>query len=134
MDTGSKVLIVGGVLNIALSFLLGVGLARRRTASPIEASRFLLVAHEGAVLQGIMLLSLAFALALSDLSAGWETLAAWLLVVAATMQVTAALLNFRGGIADQFAEKSTGLRLNQVQAVLALAGLGIIVVGTLKGI
>lgn len=134
MDTAVKVLIVGGTLNVAASFLIGMALARRRRSAPVDAHRFLLVAHEGALFEGIMLLALTLALGLSDLSSGLETLAAWLLVAASVFSVASALTNWRTGTQDQFAERSPGLKLAVVNATLATGGIGIIVVGVLTGL
>lgn len=117
-----------------MSFLLGAALARRRRTAPISTHSFLLVAHEGALFEGIMLLALTLALGLADLRPGLETFAAWLLVAASGFSVASALTNWRKGVQDQFAERSAGLRLAVINALLATTGITIILVGVIKGL
>ena len=56
MEIAAKILIVGGVLNLAYSFLTGLLLANTRRRSP-AASKYLVFAHVGPLMQGPMLLT-----------------------------------------------------------------------------
>ena len=55
METAAKILIVGGILNLAYGFLTGVFLAGARKKAP-TASKYLILAHTGPLMQGPMLL------------------------------------------------------------------------------
>lgn len=134
MDTASKVLVVGGVLNIAFGLGLGFVLARARQRDPAAPQALLLKVHEIALLEGILLLALTWALALSDLSAGLETAAAALLVAASVLQDGSAFVNWRQRVENQFAARSVGLRLASINAALATAGIAILVVGVFAGL
>lgn len=134
MDTAAKILIVGGVLNIAASFLMGIALAGRRRTEPAQGLRTLLVVHQAAVMQGSMLLALTFAIGLSDLGDAWETAAAVLLVAGSLFNMSGNFLNYRGRVEDQFAGKAVGLRLNVVNSLLATPGIAILLVGVITGL
>lgn len=81
-----------------------------------------------------MLLALAVALPLSDLSPDLETLAAALLVASSAFQDGSAILNWLQGVKDQFVQRSPGLTLGTINAVLATAGLAILLVGVFRGL
>ena len=134
MDTASKVLIVGGVMNLALSFVLGFLLSRQRLADPQKDARLLLQTHRVTLWEGFMLLGLVFAVQLSTLSPGLELGAAWLLVASAAFQDAGAITNWLRLTQDYFAERSLGLYLNVINAVLGTIGLAILIVGVFKGL
>jgi hypothetical protein len=131
-NPAARVLVVGGVANLLLSFLLGWVLAARRMTSPIEAHRWLLTAHEVSLQEGLMLLGLAFALGYVRLSAGWALSSAWLLVLASALQDFSGIVNAWSGTRDQFAERSAGWVLATLNAVTNSAGLLIIAWGVLR--
>src|SRR4051812_3252766 len=81
----AHLLVVGGVANLVLSFLLGWVLAGRRLKSAMEPHRWLLTAHEVALQEGLMLLGLAFAMGFARLPPGSAIAAAWLLIVASAL-------------------------------------------------
>ena len=134
MPAAEKVLITGGVAAVTVSLLLGLNLARLRQSRPLLEVHPWLAAHQTALLQGLMMLGLSVAVGLSSLSSGWESLAAWLIVVGATMSTLANLANASQRVQDQFAQRSLGLRLNTVQAILVLPGVVILLIGVLRGI
>ena len=68
--TAEKVLIVGGTLSLAFSFVIGFILSRARLKDPSADHAWLLQAHRVALWEGFMLLGLVFAVALSSLSPG----------------------------------------------------------------
>jgi hypothetical protein len=131
----AKILIVGGVLNIALSFVVGFVWGRKRMRDPMgEVPPYLELSHRMALWEGFMLLGLVFAVLLSDLRAAVETVAAYLLVASSVFQDASVLLNWRQGVRDQFAERSFGQTLATINSVLAAVGLAILIVGIFKGL
>lgn len=134
MSTAQKLLIVGGVANLVLSFALGWVLSAVRMKGPLAPHRWLLIAHEVSLQEGLMLLGLAVATAVADLPAGWLIAGAGLLVAASLFQDLSGVVNWLRRTDDQFAERSTGWRLASVNAVLNTAGLAIVVVGVVRGV
>ena len=132
--TAEKVLIVGGTLSLVFSFVMGFILSRARLRDPSADHGWLLQAHRVALWEGFMLLGLVFAVELSTLSPGLETLAAWLLVAAAALQAASAIANLVQGIPDQFVERRLGYQLAATNAVLGAIGLVILLVGVFKGL
>lgn len=134
MDTTTKILIVGGVLNIAYGTLLGLPIALIRQNQPTY-SRYLRLAHVSALLWGPILISLAAALPLSRLSDGLEQLAAWLLVAASILGATKDTLNWRLGITDEFAHRrSLPFLLGTLGAIGAVVGIVLISIGVVIGV
>jgi hypothetical protein len=129
----AHVLVVGGVANLVLSFLLGWLLSARRMREPIDSYRWLLTAHEISLQEGVMLLGLAVALPWAHLPGWCAELAAWLLVVGSLFQDFSSIVNWLRGTRDQFAERSAGWVLASVNAVINTAGLGIVAVGVARG-
>ena len=133
MDAAAKVLIVGGVLNLAYGVLTGLALTNVRMRSP-EAPRYLTLAHIGPLMQGPMLLGLAVALGLSSLAGGIETLAAWLLVAGSIGIAAGDTLNWLGNAGDAFAERSPGFVLQVIGGPLTGVGLLIVLIGVFRGL
>jgi len=133
MDTAAKILIVGGVLNLAYGFLTGFVLGNTRMKSP-EAPKYLILAHTGPLMQGPILLGLAVAVSLSDLSGWLETMGASLLVASSALLNGGNTLNWLQGVQDEFAERPVGHALTSASALLATAGLAILVVGVFAGL
>jgi hypothetical protein len=132
--SAEKVLIVGGTLSLVFSFVIGFVLSRARLKDPAADHAWLLQAHRVALWEGFMLLGLVFAVELSTLSQGWETLAASLLVAAAALQAASAIANLVQGIPDQFVQRRLGYQLAAANAGLGAVGLVILVVGVFKGL
>ena len=135
MDTASKVLVVGGLLNLMYGFLTGFPAALIRRRQP-EMPRHLRFAHIGPLMQGPMLLGLVFAVQLSDLSNGLETVAAWLLAVGAGVLALGDTLLWLRGTTDSFAERPPpfGAVLTGGASVVETVGLGILLVGVFAGL
>jgi len=129
-----RVLVLGGMANLVLSFALGWVLSLKRMKGPLEPHRWLLVAHEVSLQEGMMLLGLAFAALFVDLPTAAATAAAVLLVAASVFQDASGIVNWLRRTGDQFAEKSTGWLLASVNAVLNTAGLAILTVGVVRGL
>jgi len=133
METAAKVLVLGGVLNLAYGFALGVAMARARTTAP-EAPRYLVLAHVGPLMQGPMLLALTIALALSTLSPGWEQLAAWSLVAGSAGVAAGDTMHWRSGTADAFATRGPGFSLQSAGAGASSLGLALVLIGVVQGV
>jgi hypothetical protein len=128
------ILVVGGVANLVLSFLLGWVLSSKRLKGPMEPHHWLLVAHEVSLQEGLMLLGLGFALGFARMSSTMAIGSAWLLVAASFFQDFSGILNWLRGTKDQFAEKSTGWVLASINAVLNTAGLAGVAYGVARGL
>lgn len=122
------------MLNLALSFLLGWALSMKRMKEPLDKHRWLLIAHEVSLQEGMMLLGLAYALQFANLSGSLATLGAWLLVLGAAFQDLSGILNWLRDIDDQFRAKSAGWLSATINALLNTAGLGIVTYGILSGL
>ncbi|MEZ4364820.1 MAG: hypothetical protein R2939_00870 [Kofleriaceae bacterium] len=133
-STAVKVLVLGGVGNLVLSFVLGWLLSLKRLRGTLDEHRWLLIAHEVSLQEGLMLLGLAFAMLFAVLPAGVATAGAVLLVAASAFQDASGIVNWLRGTRDQFAERSTGWVLASVNAVLNTAGLAIVAVGVARGL
>jgi hypothetical protein len=134
LTPAARLLVVGGVANLLLSFLLGWVLAGRRMKSGMEPHRWLLTAHEVSLQEGLMLLALAFALGFARLAAEWATAAAWLLIVASVLQDFSGIVNWLRGTGDQFAERSAGWVLATLNAITNTAGLLIVAWGVIRAL
>jgi hypothetical protein len=135
MDTAAKILILGGLGSLLFSFSMGFVLANARTADPEKDESVLTNVHVVSLWEGFMLLGLVWAVALSDLSAGVESLAAVLLVAAAALQAAAAFSAWRGHMTNLFANRgSITYAMAVSNAILGMIGLVILVIGALKGL
>lgn len=132
--SAAHVLLVGGLLNVVLSFLLGWVLSAYRTKAAITPHRWLLVAHTVALQEGLLLLGLAYAMSVAELPGGFAIASAWLLVAASAFQDFSGVVNWWRGTDDQFAEKSAGWVLASINAVLNTAGLAIVVTGVVRAL
>ena len=133
-STADKILIVGGTLSLLFAFVMGFILSRARLTDPAADHALILQSHRAALWEGFMLLGLVFAVELSTLSRGLETLAASLLVAAAAASAGSGLANIAQRVPDQFAERRLGYQLAAVNAVLAVIGLVILIIGVIKGL
>lgn len=133
METAAKILIVGGMFNLAYGAVTGLIISMLRSSSP-DVPRHLTLAHIGPLMQGPMLLGLSIALALSSLAGGLETLAAWLLVAGSAGIAGGDTLLWLGGTKDAFAERPPGFFLQAIGGPLSGTGIAIITIGVLKGL
>lgn len=106
----------------------------KRLKGPMEPHRWLLVAHEVSLQEGILLLGCAFALQFAKLSHVLAVAGAALLVAASVFQDFSGILNWLRGTGDQFAEKSTGWVFASINAVLNTAGIAIVAYGVVAGL
>ena len=134
ISSAVHVLVVGGLVNLVLSFALGWVLSLRRVSQPIEPHRWLLVAHTVSMQEGCFLLGLGFAIQFAKLPGWLAIISAWLLVAASLFQDFSGIVNWLRKTGDQFAEKSTGWVLASINAVLNTAGLTIVAGGAVYGV
>lgn len=128
------VLLVGGIVNLVLSFVLGWVLSARRMKRALEPDRWLLIAHTVSLQEGAMLLGLSYAATFARLPGSVAIASAWALVVASLFQDFSGIVNWLRGTHDQFAERSAGWILASVNAVLNTAGLVALVGGIVRGV
>lgn len=129
-----KILVLGGVGNLVLSFVLGWVLSMKRMKGPMEPHRWLLVAHEVSLQEGLLLLGCGFALQFAKLSHAMAVAGAALLVAASVFQDLSGIVNWLRRTGDQFAEKSSGWVMASINAVLNTAGLAIVAYGVCAGL
>ncbi|MBX3157016.1 MAG: hypothetical protein KF773_13660 [Deltaproteobacteria bacterium] len=129
-----KILILGGLANIVLSYALGWVLSKHRLRGPMQPHHWLLVAHTVSLQEGLLLLGVAFAMLFAKISDGLAVTGAVLLVAASLFQDFSGIVNWLRGTGDQFAEKSTGWVLASINAVLNTAGLAIATWGVANGL
>src|SRR5947209_6297646 len=135
MDTASQILVIGGLGSLLFSFVMAFALAQQRLADPQADRHLLLQVHVVSLWEGFMLLALVWAVQLSTLSSGLESLAAWLLVAGAALQLTANAMAWRSNVTNLFAPpRGMTYQLARLNAILAFAGLAILIVGALKGL
>ncbi len=133
METAAKILILGGVLNITYGLLTGIPATMIRQQNPTY-SRYLRFVHIGALMWGPLLMSLALAIDLSNLSANSELIAAWLMVGASVLLNAKDTINWLQGIKDEFVEKPrVPLALGGLSALASLVGIVIILIGVMQG-
>jgi hypothetical protein len=134
ITAAEKVLIAGGVLNLAYGALLGYAIVVVRTKGAPATPKYLLAAHVGALLQAAVLLGLVWAARLSTLGPGWLDVAAWLVVVASALVAAKDTVNWLTGVEDEFAEKSKAAPLGGLAALPVTIGIGIFVVGVVTAL
>ena len=133
MEIAAKILIVGGMLNLAFSCLIGIVLGKVRLRTP-DTGTYLPLAHRVSLWWGFMLLGMPWAVRLSPRSAGVETLAAWLLIASSALSDFEPILNLWQGVKDPVAERSLAFYLGGISAVLVTVGIAILIVGVIRGL
>jgi len=134
ITVADKVLIAGGVLNLAYGTLLGYPIVVIRAKGAPATPRYLLAAHVGALLHAAILLGLVWAARLSMLGPGWLDTAAWLVVVSSALIAAKDTLNWLTGVQDEFSEKANTAPLAALGAVTEPIGIGIFLVGVLTAL
>jgi hypothetical protein len=134
MTAGEKVLIAGGVLNLAYGALLGYAIVVIRLRGAPATPRYLMAAHIGVILHAAILLGLVWASRLSTLDSGLEGAAAGLLVFSSALIAAKDTINWLTGVQDEFAEKAKTAPLAGIAALAEPTGIGIFVVGVLTAL
>jgi len=112
-----KVLIAGGVLNLAYGTLLGYPITVIRAKGAPVTPRYLMATHVSTLLHAAVLLGLARAARLSALGPGWHDVAAWLLVISSALVAAKDTLNWLTGVQDEFGEKAKTAPLGALGAL-----------------
>src|SRR2546425_4611493 len=86
METAAKILILGGVLNLAVAFAMGFVLSRYRLNPPNQGPYYVNLAHKNALWEGFMLLGLVFAVQFVEMKESTKVIAALLIVAASALQ------------------------------------------------
>lgn len=134
-DTAAKILVIGGLFSLVFAFIMGFVLSRVRLKDHTVEQTRLLGVHVVALWEGFMLLGLVWAVALSNLSSGVETLAAVLLVAGGALQLASNFLAWAKGLVDLFAPpRGIVYVLAATNAALAFTGLLILVFGAVKAL
>jgi len=133
VDTGTRILIVGGMGIAACGFLLGIGMIAARTKAA-RAPRYLLAAHLAALIQGGLLLGLAVAVGSWGLGAALQATGAGLLVGGVVLFDLGLVLNWIQGVQDGFGEKSPGNKISAAGTPLVLVGFAILFWGVIAGL
>ena len=133
MSTAQSILLVYGVTVLAYGFVLGIPLDAARMKAP-QASRHLANGHLSAIIQGGVYLGLAFAIGFTDLTNGWATAAAWLLVVGSGFAIIGDTINWLSKTGDQFAERSLGLMVSSVVGPTTISGKAIVLAGVIRAL
>ena len=134
-DTATKILIIGGLASLLFSFAMAFRLALARMADHEADHHLLLGVHVVSLWEGFMLLGLVWAVALSDLSSGLETTATLLLVAGGMLQLISNTMAWRANNTNLFAPpRGLTFQLARVNAILATAGLVILIVGCVSAL
>jgi hypothetical protein len=136
ITAAEKVLIAGGVLNLAYGMLLGYPITVIRAKGAPATPRYLMAAHVSALLHAAVLLGLVWAARLSTLGPGWQDVAAWLVVVSSALIAAKDTVNWLTGVQDEFGDKARA-KAAPLAALAALGettGVGILVVGVLTAL
>jgi hypothetical protein len=132
--TAEKVLITGGVLNLAYGALLGYPIVVTRAKGAPAVPKYLMAAHIGVLLHAAILLGLVWAARLSTLGSGWEDVAAWLVVASSALIAAKDTLNWLTDVQDEFGEKAKTMPPAALSAIAEPLGIGIFVIGVLTGL
>ena len=134
MDDAAKILILGGVLNLAFGLLTGIPISMIRQNNPTY-SKYLRLAHMGGLMWSPILFGLVLAIQLSSMDASVELLAAWLMLIASVTLGLKDILNWRMSIQDEFAERPRlPLLLGGISSLFSVIGTAIILVGVVQGL
>lgn len=135
ITVSEKVLIVGGMLNLAYGVLLGYPITVNRVKGAPATPRYLMAAHLSTLLHAAVLLGLVWAARLSALGTGWLGVAAWLVVVSSALIAAKDTVNWLTGVQDEFGEKPAYVPpLAGLAALGETVGVGIFVVGVLAAL
>lgn len=128
MSTAQRILLVYGTVSIAAGMVLGLPLSRVRMSHP-EGPRHLVTAHLAALMQGVMHVSLAFAVGFASLTPWVVTASAIALVCGSALFIAGNLSNWRRNVGDHFSERSQGFYLLSASGPFHLVGSLVILAG-----
>jgi hypothetical protein len=136
ITVAEKVLIAGGVLNLAYRMLLGYPITVIRAKGAPATPKYLMATHVSTLLHAVVLLGLVWAARLYTLGTGWQDLPAWLVVVSSALIAAKDTVNWLTGVQDEFGEKAKAkaVPLAALAAPCTTIGIGIFVAGVLKAL
>jgi hypothetical protein len=134
ITVAEKVLIAGGVLNLAYGALLGYAIVVTRVKGAPATPRYLMAAHVGVLLHAAVLLGLVWAARLSTLDSGLEDVAGGLVVASSALIATKDTVNWLTGVQDEFSEKAKTALSGGLAAPVETTGIGIFLVGVLTSL
>jgi hypothetical protein len=134
ITASEKVLIAGGVLNLAYGMLLGYPITVIRAKGAPATPKYLMAAHLSVLLHAAILLGLVWAARLSTLGPGWNDVAAWLLVVSSALIAAKDTVNWLTGVQDEFGDTAKAAPLAALAALGTTLGVGIFVAGVLTAL
>ncbi len=134
MDNATKILIVAGMANLLIGALSGIPMAVERQGGAQAVPKYLTMLHLGGLMNGPILISVAFVLTTSTLSAWVDTTSAVLLAVASGLLVAKDTVNWRQGVTDEFAQHSLGLKLGQLFGPVEVVGLSLATACAVSGL
>jgi hypothetical protein len=132
METAAKILILGGVSSIAVSFVLGYVLSSSRLKEPEKPQPYLLLSHKNALWEGFLMLGLVWAVQLAQMKESTKVIAASLIVAAAVFQVGGSTVAWLMGTRDEFAERSISFYIVTINALMVTVGLGVLLFGVVR--
>ncbi len=127
MNTAQNLLVGYGMVILVYGFVLGIPLAVARSGAP-QASRHLVTTHLSALMQGPVVLGLAFAIGTVSFDSGLSVIAAGLVIAGLLAESLGGTINWLQGTGDQFAERGLGFRINALTGALSIPGVLIIAV------
>jgi hypothetical protein len=134
MAFAAKILVLGGVLNIAYGLMTGIPAGIIRQNNP-SYSKYLRFAHIGALMWGPILISLALAVELSPLGARVELIAAGLMVFASVALGAKDTMNWLMRVEDEFVQMPRlPIALGGLSALAGMIGIAIFIVGVIQGL
>ncbi len=133
MQTAAKILILGGLGNLAYGLITGMIIGALRAKQP-TVSKYLSLAHQGPLMWAPILFGLVVVLPLSNLSEGLENIAAGSMVAASVFLNAKDTWHWLRETKDEFAEKPAPLYLGHMMSVAYLVSLMIFGYGALKGL
>ena len=134
ISVAEKVLIAGGMLNLAYGVLLGYAITVIRVKGAPATPRYLMAAHISTLLHAAVLFGLVWAARLSTLGPGWQDVAAWLVVVSSALIAAKDTANWLTGVKDEFSDKARTAPLAMLAAPAETVGVGILLVGVLTAL
>jgi hypothetical protein len=134
ITVAEKVLIVGGMLNLAYGALVGYVMIVNRVKGAPATPRYLMATHIGTLLHAAVLLGLVWAARLSALGPAWLDVAAWLMVISSALVAAKDTVNWLTGVKDEFIDKAKTTVLGALAALGEPIGIVIFVVGVIKAL
>lgn len=133
MTTADQILVIGAITLLFTGFGTGVIMSRIRAEQP-EPPKYLRFAHMASYMQAPILLALVIVMGFSTRSDGFNTATAAVVTAGAALLVVKDLVNWSGGVGDEFQEKGPGYQLALVMGPLQLVGLVMVAIAAASGL